>query len=227
MKKKIINNIPNMITVSRIIASFIAPIVFIIGNIPLSIVLYIYGAISDAFDGMAARKLNAFTKLGKKLDPISDKIFALSLILPSLFLGNYLMIIPLILEAKISWTNYQIVIKHSDFETERIGKIKTNALFPEAIIALIATKVPILYGVFLPLFIVTTYLQLQTINAYKNQLYDRNNNSIDIKYARNNNKEMKKQLSQKEKLIALKNELIGYACDPIKKKEIKRRELKK
>ena len=99
---KLKQNIPNMITISRIISSVLASILFVSGLTGPAIILYIIGAVSDALDGFAARKLNAFTELGKKLDPISDKIFALSLLAPSLILGNHLMFIPLVLEAEIS-----------------------------------------------------------------------------------------------------------------------------
>ena len=101
MKNKIIKNIPNMITISRISASFLACIMFILGNFPVSLGFYVYAACSDAVDGYFARKLNATSELGRKLDAISDKLFVLSLIFPSIFMGNYLMLIPLFLETKI------------------------------------------------------------------------------------------------------------------------------
>ena len=80
MKNKIIKNIPNMITISRISASFLACIMFILGNFPVSLGFYVYAACSDAVDGYFARKLNATSELGRKLDAISDKLFVLSLI---------------------------------------------------------------------------------------------------------------------------------------------------
>ena len=78
MKNKIIKNIPNAITTSRIISSIVGAISFILGNYYLSFGTYIYGAISDFFDGLAARKLNAYSEFGRKLDAVSDKLFALS-----------------------------------------------------------------------------------------------------------------------------------------------------
>ena len=105
MKNKIIKNIPNFITVSRIITSLLASLSFILGNFGLSIGLYIYSASSDFFDGFLARKLNAFSELGRKLDAISDKLFMLSLLLPTIILGNYLMLIPFVFESLISLNN--------------------------------------------------------------------------------------------------------------------------
>lgn len=39
-------------------------------------VLLIYALISDYLDGLAARKLNQVTELGKVMDPLADKVFA-------------------------------------------------------------------------------------------------------------------------------------------------------
>ena len=39
--------------------------------------LYILGGITDVFDGMAARRLNAETELGARLDTAADTVFAL------------------------------------------------------------------------------------------------------------------------------------------------------
>ena len=178
--KKIKQNIPNMITVSRMIASITASGLFISGNIIPSVVLYVYGAISDFFDGLAARKLNATTELGKKLDPISDKIFALSLLTPSIVLGNYLMLLPLILEGEI--TSVVIAAKKANInlETERVGKYKTWLLFASLILGLLATKFPIVYFPLALSLGYTTHFQLQSIKAYNNQFKEKLNNTEKI-----------------------------------------------
>lgn len=173
--KKITQNIPNMITLSRIISSLIAPMLFLTGNIPISIGLYVYGAISDMLDGFLARKLNAFTDLGRKLDPISDKIYALSLLAPSLILGNLLMLIPLILETEISSTIISAQKANITLETERVGKYKTWFLFPSIIIGLLATQNPAFYFPLVPLLGYTTHFQIQTIKAYENQYHKKLN----------------------------------------------------
>ena len=103
--KKLRNNIPNLITISRIISCFLGATFFITGNVYAALSCYAYGGISDAFDGYFARKLNAVTDFGKDLDALSDKIYALSLIAPAIIFGNFSMIIPLVLEAAIAGIN--------------------------------------------------------------------------------------------------------------------------
>ena len=70
-----IKNIPNILTFSRII---LCPIWFllVLYNYHFSaFILIIYISLTDYFDGLIARKLNALSRLGKILDPIADKIF--------------------------------------------------------------------------------------------------------------------------------------------------------
>ena len=94
---KLKRNIPNIITISRIISLILGFIFFVNDEIILSIIFYVYGGISDAFDGYFARKLSAYTKFGQYLDAISDKLYFLSLIIILLIYGNYLVILPLIM----------------------------------------------------------------------------------------------------------------------------------
>ena len=172
---KIIKNIPNMLTVSRIVSCILGALFLVTGNIPVSVGLYLYGAVSDAFDGFLARKLNATTELGKKLDPVSDKIYALSLIMPSIILGNYFMILTLFLEAIISGINVYSNHKHNKVYTEKIGKIKTIMLFPTMITGLFSTIYPKLLLLFLPSFFISTKLQIESVKTYCKQLSNYNN----------------------------------------------------
>ncbi|BCN30984.1 CDP-alcohol phosphatidyltransferase family protein [Anaeromicropila herbilytica] len=70
---KTIKNIPNYLSVSRILAS-----VSLLLEKPFSAVffsLYLICGISDVLDGYLARKMNVTSKLGQLLDSVSDFIF--------------------------------------------------------------------------------------------------------------------------------------------------------
>lgn len=168
--KKIINNIPNVITISRIISCIIGAILFSTGNIIPSVCCYAYGALSDAVDGFLARKLNVVSEFGKRLDAVSDKLFALSLMAPSIVLGNLFMILPMILEGIISGINIYSDIKYKDAHTEKIGKKKTIVLFPTMILGLLTSVQPYLYILFIPLLYTSLKLQVKSIEAYVNQV---------------------------------------------------------
>ncbi len=77
MKKisyKEIFNIPNILTILRII--FIIPFVLAVykNNYALAGIVLVISGISDLVDGIIARKYNQITKLGKMLDPTADKL---------------------------------------------------------------------------------------------------------------------------------------------------------
>lgn len=162
IKKKI----PNIITGTRIISAIVAPILFLNGYVKPAIILYLYGTISDFFDGYFARKFNAITEFGKFLDATSDKLFCLSILLPAILSGNRLMYIPLLLEGIISLINSYSVYKGNNPITEIVGKIKTGMLFPTSILGLIFTINTNVYSLFLACLIITTILEIISIYKY-------------------------------------------------------------
>lgn len=222
MKNKIIKNIPNTITTSRIISSIVGAISFILGNYYLSFGTYIYGAVSDFFDGFTARKLNAYSEFGRKLDAVSDKLYALSLLVPSILCGNILMVIPLIYEIKIAHTNYKSEKLGFKSATIKLGKFKTAILFPTIIIGLLAVIKPELYFVLVPLLPITTVLQNKTAIMYEKILND-NIEGKNLKY----DPEPKQNTNTIEKIKDLSNEFTYHLCTPITKNKVKKRILKK
>lgn len=78
-------NLPNAITVGRIVAApFVGWLPFI-ESWPLRLfafVLFLVVAISDYYDGMLARSRDQITDLGKQLDPLADKLFLVATFVP-------------------------------------------------------------------------------------------------------------------------------------------------
>ena len=129
MKKKIIKQIPNIITITRIISLIIGFILFCKEKFLYAIILYIYGAVSDFFDGYFARRLNAYTKLGKYLDAISDKLYSFSVMILLIINRSILIVIPLLLEGIISFVNYKIIIKYKKCDNLKNVLKELDSLF--------------------------------------------------------------------------------------------------
>lgn len=168
--KKIIKNIPNIVTSIRLIMAILAPISLLYNQYLLSLIFYLIGGISDALDGFLARKLNAYSDFGKKLDGLSDKLFALSLVVSAVIMGNIFMVIPLFLEERIATTNIISYKLGLDPSTEKIGKIKTIILFPTLILGVYAPLYKNLEYILVILFIISIILQIKCIKAYDNKL---------------------------------------------------------
>ncbi|MGH7559441.1 MAG: CDP-diacylglycerol--glycerol-3-phosphate 3-phosphatidyltransferase [Gemmatimonadales bacterium] len=83
--------LPNLLTVARIaITPLIAALPFIDGYWPkiLCFVVFIAAAVSDVIDGRLARRRNLVTDLGKKLDPLADKLLLLATLLPIWYISH-------------------------------------------------------------------------------------------------------------------------------------------
>lgn len=209
MKEKIKRTIPNLITLSRVLSLILGFVLFINGKTVEAICLYVYGSVSDAFDGYFARKWNAYTKLGSYLDAISDKFYALSIIILSIMYGNYLIIVIAVLELIITIINYKTLKEKGKASTVRVGKFKMTFEFLCLITSLISIKIKKIYALFIILLLFTVYFGIQAINAYINT---------------KNNKKQKLIIDEKdykgkssvEKLKLLLKEFKYYLFNPVK-----------
>lgn len=209
MKEKIKLMLPNLITLSRVVALLLGFILFMEEKTFEAICLYVYGSVSDAFDGYLARKWNAYTRLGSYLDAISDKFYALSIIILGVLNKNYFIISIAVLELIITIINYITLKKNKETKTERVGKFKMTFEFLTLIFSLLSIKIKELYYVFLLLLIITLYFGVQSINAYINQLNNKKQNLIITE------KDYKgKSSAQKAKLLL--KEFTYYLIHPVK-----------
>ncbi|WP_433743278.1 CDP-diacylglycerol--serine O-phosphatidyltransferase [Falsibacillus pallidus] len=72
--KKIKSQTANLLTLTNMSLGGFAILAATQGQLNLSVVLIFLAALADRFDGMAARKLNIESELGKQLDSMSDVI---------------------------------------------------------------------------------------------------------------------------------------------------------
>ena len=78
------NNIANILSLARLA---LLPFIIVLFFLPFEwaawacLALYTVGALTDFVDGWAARKFNQVTEFGKFIDPISDKIFVVTILM--------------------------------------------------------------------------------------------------------------------------------------------------
>lgn len=75
-------NLPNKLTLFRVLLVPIFAALLLIGEIPfgkpLALFVFALASLTDLLDGKIARKYNLITDFGKFLDPLADKILAVS-----------------------------------------------------------------------------------------------------------------------------------------------------
>lgn len=222
--KPFIYKLPSIITSVRLITTILIPIFFILGLPIVAIALAGIGSISDAIDGKLARKFNASSNFGAKLDAMCDKLFIFSLgislitLLP--VLSKILVSIMLINEANITRINMSKVFVHKKVKTTQIGRIKMVVLCISLLLGFISSLLPISNIPTIISLITTIGLQLSTIKSYKEQNLEEKKEEVVIE----NNTSLETTDSkeyEKQMLYTLKQSLE----DNINIEQTKRKEL--
>jgi cardiolipin synthase len=76
---RVIQTLPNLITVGRIVLVPVVIWAITSGNMLLAFWLFVAAGISDAVDGFIAKRFNAQTEFGAYLDPLADKALLMSI----------------------------------------------------------------------------------------------------------------------------------------------------
>ncbi len=153
-------NLPNKLTILRLLLIPVFVAVFYITAIPyryvISAVIFLLAASTDFLDGYIARKYNLVTDLGKFLDPIADKVLvstALIIMLMPLggaFLPWYASIaVSIILARELIVSGFRMVAasKGMVVAADMSGKIKTFVQDIAILVLLIgADAIPGLYN---------------------------------------------------------------------------------
>ena len=129
-------NLPNVLTISRIV--LLAPLLIMI-YLPndqlnfISVILFILIALTDFFDGFFARRQNITSEFGKMLDPIADKLLVVGVLIVLMIKGTIedLSILPALLiifrEIFISGLREFAANRNSyaSIDVSQVGKLKT------------------------------------------------------------------------------------------------------
>jgi len=131
-------NIPNFLTIIRIIGSICLPILLLVDSSEtgcfFALLIFVFCSLTDFMDGYLARKLNLQTDLGRMLDPIADKLLVI-LVLSFLILiygdeYNYLLGFPSILiiarEIVVSGIREFFGSTKASFAVTKLSKFKTG-----------------------------------------------------------------------------------------------------
>ena len=123
-------NVPNMLTLARIIMTPVIVYMVLSGEAWLALALMVVAGITDMLDGAIARYFNMRTTVGAYLDPLADKILLISLFI-TLFIVEqvplfvFLAIIFRDLIIVLGAVTYEIVTRRLTMQPSFISKATT------------------------------------------------------------------------------------------------------
>lgn len=133
-------NIANFITVIRLLITPFIIWLILSSFYKLSFIFFILSGLSDAIDGLIAKKFNQITVLGSYLDPLADKILIVSSILVLGFIGiipSWLLILIVSRDLAILGAVVISWLMESDLKIKPIFSSKLNTLLQFLYIGLI------------------------------------------------------------------------------------------
>lgn len=135
------NNLPNRITITRILLMPVFIALFLVsfpGSKFVALGIFLIAAISDVLDGYIARKYSLVTDLGKFLDPIADKLLATTGLIMLITGANPIIPMPygIIVMFVMILRDYEVTglrqigqLKGRIIAADKVAKIKANFLY--------------------------------------------------------------------------------------------------
>lgn len=145
----------NILTVSRLIGALLVPFVFVNSDIHIMMILLVILFMTDFMDGKLSRLWKVQTVGGSLLDPLGDKVLAISCILSMSYEHRTLLLI-IILEMLIILVNIYRSIHGEKVTTSYVGKFKTWVLSVTLVFGAINIFYPTLLNDFLGFFKIHT-----------------------------------------------------------------------
>ena len=138
-------NLPNKLTVGRMITVPFFIAAYMLGYYPVALVLFCLASATDALDGQIARKRGLVTNFGKIMDPLADKILvysALCLFIESDLIDAWMLIIILAREFIVAGMRTVAASEGRVLAAGMSGKIKTVLQMVAVIMFLFGLSVP-------------------------------------------------------------------------------------
>ncbi len=138
-------NLPNKLTVGRMIAAVIYVITYMMKWYWVALIIFILASLTDMLDGQIARRRNLVTNFGKIMDPLADKILvysALVLMVVDTTVPGWMLIVILAREFVVSGMRTVAASEGIVVAAAMSGKIKTVLQMFAVIVLIVANAMP-------------------------------------------------------------------------------------
>lgn len=165
-------NVPNAITVFRIILIPFFIWQFLEGHLEVAAIIFFVAWVSDVLDGYIARKYNLVTDFGKVFDPLADKLITLIALFLLAYDKKITILLPIIVLAKeivlAIGGAFLYKVKNKVVGAKWVGKIATF-LFAAAIILMMFKATEAIASVIAWIAVAVAFIALITyvVNFFK------------------------------------------------------------
>lgn len=138
-------NLPNKLTVARVIAVPFFIVAFMLKLYAISLVIFALASLTDMLDGKIARARGLVTNFGKIMDPLADKILvysALCLFIDIKLVAGWTLILILAREFTVAGMRTVAASEGRVLAAGMSGKIKTVLQMIAVIVMILALAVP-------------------------------------------------------------------------------------
>lgn len=132
MLQKVVRNIPNILTLFRIVLIPFIVISIVNNEYIIAIMFFIISGLTDVLDGFIARKFNFITDFGKLIDPLADKLTQISTLIVLVIKGlipYWILIIILLKEVIMVCGASFLYGKSTVVSSKWFGKLSTVVLY--------------------------------------------------------------------------------------------------
>lgn len=172
-------NIPNKLTLSRLLVAAILPVVFLsdieaIDRNYITTFIFLLGVFTDVLDGYIARRTNNITVFGIFADPIADKLLVISAMISLVYLNRLSPFVAIALIGRDTiMTGFRLIASEQGvvIPALTLGKVKTVIISVLIFFLLLDLNMSILKIVLIGLSLFFAYLSLAwTLVIYKEVL---------------------------------------------------------
>ena len=149
-------NFPNILATIRLLLVPVVIYLIMKDNMTAALIVFIAACATDLLDGFIARKYNLVTRLGIWLDPLADKLMAVSIIICFVIKGILPLFVAIVIFVKeflMLFGGLLVISKHEMVPANKFGKIASFILN-------VAVASGFLYKVLDPYYLWVTYVAL-------------------------------------------------------------------
>lgn len=121
-------NIPNKLTILRVILVPVFVVLMFNGEYLYSLLVFVFASLTDTLDGFIARRYNLVTNFGKLMDPLADKILVIAAIVIFIdydWCPSWILIITLAREFLVAGVRQVAATNGIVIAADIFGKLKT------------------------------------------------------------------------------------------------------